>query len=63
MKMTGNKQKQKKKISLSHVPKKFKVLFAYAGYRRISDNKRMTAEIIMESYITEEHKHIFITPL
>ena len=52
-----------KKIYLSHIPNNFKVLFAYSGYIRTSDKKRMTAEILINSYMNEEHRHIFSTPL
>jgi hypothetical protein len=46
-------------ISLQHMPKNLKVLYSFAGYKRTSDNTRMTADNILNLYLTETKKTQF----
>jgi hypothetical protein len=36
-------------------------MFAYAKYKRTSDNKRMTAQVILDSYLPVDYKIYFNT--
>ena len=49
-------KKKQESISLQHIPKNFKVLHSFAGYKRTSDNTRMTADNILNLYLTETQK-------
>ncbi len=51
---------KKNQDSLQHIPKNFKVLYSFAGYKRTSDNTRMTANNILNLYLTETQKTQFI---
>ena len=53
--------KKQESISLQHIPKNFKVLYSFAGYKRTLDNSRMTADNILNLYLTETQKTQFIT--
>jgi hypothetical protein len=54
-------KKKQESISLQHIPKNFKVLYSFAGYKRTIDNTRMTADKILNLYLTETQKTRFIT--
>jgi hypothetical protein len=54
-------KKKLESISLLHIPKNFKVLYSFAGYKRISDNIRMTVDNILNLYLTETQKTHFRT--
>ena len=44
------------KINLSAIPSNLKALFAFSKFIRNSDGKRMVADVLMESYLTDELK-------
>ncbi len=54
-----NFKKKQESISLQHIPKNFKVLYLFAGYKRTSDNTRITADNILNLYLTETQKTQF----
>ncbi len=54
-------KKKQESISLQHIPKIFKVLYSFAGYKRTSDNTRITADNILNLYLTETQKTQFRT--
>ena len=54
-------KKKQESISLQHIPKNFKVLYSFTGYKRTSDNTRMTADNILNIYLTETQKTKFRT--
>jgi len=46
-------KKKQESISLQHIPNNLKVLYSFAGYKRTLDNSRMTADNILNLYLTE----------
>jgi hypothetical protein len=45
------KQKRRLKVNLAAIPRNLKALFAYSKYIRTSDEVRMTAEVLVKSYM------------
>jgi hypothetical protein len=52
-------KKKQESISLQKILKNFKVLYSFAGYKRTLDNSRMTADNILNLYLTETQKTQF----
>ena len=41
---------------MQHIPNNLKVLYSFAGYKRTVDNTRMTADRILDLYLSEALK-------
>ena len=57
------KQKRKLKVNLAAIPCNLKALFAFSKYIRTSDGVRMTAEVLIKSYIPMDLQVKYGTPI
>ncbi len=57
------KQKRRLKVNLAAIPCNLKALFAFTKYIRTSDGVRMTAEVLIKSYMPTDLQVKYVTPI
>ena len=57
------KEKRRLKVNLAAIPCNLKALFAFSKYIRTSDGVRMTAEVLIKSYMPADIQVKYGTPI